>query len=524
MQEYTGNLFTQLTNRIKRGDSASSIKWRSNNLSWSQVEQAARKVAGGLVKLGVKPGDRVALMLPNVPPYLFIKFGVHLMGGILVPIHILTRGPELGYQLEDCEAKVLFTWSGYEEVALEGIEQTESLQHQIQIGCSNSDTCIDFNEWLSECEPFDGEPVGGDDDIALIRYTAGVTGRPKGAMITHKNLIFGSRETQRILRLSAKDRLLTTIPFYHPFGDSLQIHLALESRSDIIMLSRFDPEETYDLINHGEVDVIIGLPVHFSTLCEAAEDAEPEEKHLRFAVSGGGPLDMEVIQGFESIFDSKVASVYGTCETSPTIAVNAPHREESPRESWGRPISGMDIQIVNVQNEAVPIGEVGEIIVKGAGVFAGYWNRPGATAMTIDADGWFHTEDLGRVDLNGYLYGMGRMHDRINKGGFSVYPREIEGIIDAHPTVRISAVIGIPDAVYGEEIIAYVVPRSGQHVDTDEIIRYCMAHLARYKAPKHINIVEELPRSPNGVILRRALRESATGNLHSQPQSIEGDV
>ncbi len=506
MNEDNDNIFNTLAQLRDSRKEKSVLIWQGHSLTVSQIEKAARQIAGGLQELGIKAGDRIAVMLPNVPPYVFIKFGVHLMGGILVPIHTLTRGAELGYQLDDCEAKVLITWSGFREVADAAMEHTESLRHRIQISASQEKGMIDFTEWMLNAKSYPGEPVGGGEDIAFIRYTAGVTGRPKGAMITHSNVLYCGKESLRVLKVSSKDRVLGAIPFYHPFGGALQLQMVLEANATLVMQTRFDPQEAYEMISSKEISVFIGLPVHFAGLVETAK----EETHcgqLRFAISGGGPLDLEVMNRFESIFSIKIANVYGTCETSPTIAINPAHREDAPRESWGRPISGMDVLIVDIHGNNLPVGRTGEIIVRGPGVFKGYWNRPGATAITMDSEGWFHTEDLGNIDIDGYLYGLGRLHDRINKGGFSVYPREIEGVLNAHPAVKVSAVIGVEDPALGEEIVAYIVPRNDAQVDEKAILQYCSEQLARYKVPKQILTIDQLPRSPNGEILRRALRK-----------------
>ncbi len=501
------NLFDLLASEAKRKADEPALFWQDQTFSWVQVEQAARRVAAGLRELGVGSGDRVALMLPNTPPYLFVQAGVHLLRAVLVPIHILTRGPELGYLLDDSEAKVLIYWNGYQEVAEAAANQTESLRHRIEIGGESHENVIDFHQWLLSHDPLEDSPAGGGDDVALIRYTAGVTGRPKGAMISHDNILHNSAATQKALRIRPMDKVFGAIPFYHPFGCTLQFYTVLRAGASLYLQTRFDPQETLEKIQAEEINIMIGLPSHYSGLVDATDTEDDETGRLLFAVCGGGPLDPMTRAKIEDLFDTRMANVYGACETSPTIAVNPTHLEETPPDSFGRPVSDTEVRIVDEQNNELGVDEVGEIVVRGPGVFQGYWNRPDATGLAVDEEGWLHTSDLGRMDMEGFIYGVGRLHDRINKGGFSVYPREVEEVLNAHPSIYSSGVIGAPDTRVGEEIVAYVVPRGGAPIMEDDIIEYCTERLARFKSPKRILAIDQLPRSPGGSVLRRALRE-----------------
>lgn len=487
-----------------------AIHWEGRSLRWDQVERAAREVAGGLLNLGVSQGDRVAVMLPNVPPYLFLQYAIHLIGAILVPIHELTRVQELGYQLEDSEAKFLFAWGDYSDTVEAAVQQTESLVNVIEVGSSKSDP-YDIVSWMEDADPYEGDPVGGGNDTAFIRYTAGVTGRTKGAMISHKNVLFVAEESDNVLRILEKDNVLGAMPFYHPFGSTLELQMLLPSGAALMMHTHFDAEKILKQIRDREVSIFIGLPVHMAELVEAAGE-EKEIGKLRFAVFGGGPIDLNVMKQFESIFKTRVATIYGTCETSPTIAINPSHRSDTPREALGRIISGMDVRIVDESNEEVSVGEVGEIVVQGKGLFKGYWNRPNATHIAIDSEGWFHTQDVGKIDIDGWLFGAGRLHDRINKAGFSIFPREVEQVLNAHPNVKECAVIGISHRQLGEDIIAYVVPMAGMTIVGKDLIEYCTNHLAKYKTPSSIFVEEKLPKSRNGVILRRKMREKHENN------------
>jgi len=506
MTDNDRNIFELLTERA-RGPQGEipAIHWLSRTLRWDQVEQAAREVAGGLVKLGVNKGDRIAVMLPNVPPYLFLQYASHLIGAILVPIHEYTKAQELGYLLEDSEAKFLFYWGDNRKTIEAAKEQTEVLAQCVEVGSSESDP-YDVVSWMEEHEALKDDPVGGGDDTAIIRYTAGVTGRSKGAMLSHKNILYVANETERNLRIFETDTVLGGMPFYHPFGSTLQLQMLLPSGAALNMHTSFDPVRALEDIRHKRVTIFVGLPVHFAALVDEA-GSEEEIGKLRFAICGGGPLDMSVMTQFERHFKTRIATVYGVCEASPTIAVNPHHRVDSPSDALGRAISGTDIRIVNEDNEEVSTEDVGEIVVRGPGIFNGYWNKPNATSKTIDEDGWFHTDDLGKMDIEGWVYGVGRLLDRINKGGFSVYPREVEQVLNAHPSIHESAVVGVPDRHLGEEIEAYVVVKTGHSIAEKELIDYSIEQLARYKAPRRIHVIESLPRSANGSVLRRKLRE-----------------
>ncbi len=506
MSEREDNLFSLLARRAAEEGDRPGLYWRDHVLSWTEVERAARRAAGGLAGLGVEPGDRVALMLPNIPPFLFIEYALYLLGAVLVPVHVLTRGEELGYLLDDSEAKVLVTWGGYHDLVEEAARDTESMRHIIEIDAGEPrENVHDFARWMGEAGPLESDPVGGGADCAQIRYTAGITGRPKGAMLSHENVLFVSGETQKALRLKPDDVVFGAMPFYHPFGGVLQLHTLHFARSSLLLQSRFDPEEALETITGGRVTVFVGLPAHFTGLIES--EGEEGGGRLRFALCGGGPLDAEVRNHFESLFNARLSTVYGTCETCSTIAVNPAHREQTPQDAFGRPISGCEIRVVGEDGTVKPVDEVGEIIVRGPGVFKGYWNRPDATANAVDDEGWFHTSDLGRIDLEGWLYGVGRMHDRINRGGFSVYPREVEQVLNAHPNVYASAVIGVENHKRGEEIVAFIVPRGGSPIHEADLISYCTERIARYKVPSRVQVIPRLPRAPSGDILRRALRE-----------------
>ncbi len=500
------SLFDILAYHCGRENNKDSVlRWNDHVLTWGQVEHAARKVAGGLIEAGVTPGDRVAIMLPNIPPYLFLEFGALLAGAIIVPVHVYIRGEELGYLLDDSETKALFSWVGYHEIANNAMHQTESLRLRVEIGAEGEEI-INFNQWLMNSPEYKGDPLSQGEDLAYIRYTAGVTGRPKGAMISHNNVIRTAIETQRVLRLKASDRIFGAMPLFHPFGGTLQVITTYMACASLELQTRFDPQEVYEKIESNLIDVLIGLPSHLTSLIDMGGD-EPGVGQLRFAVSGGGPLDLSAQARFETHFATKVVNVYGTCETSPTLCINPAHIMDTPREALGRPISNVDIKIIGSDGHEMPVGKVGEIVARGPGVFKGYWNRPNATDNTVNEEGWFYTSDLGYVDINGWLYGRARMHDRINKGGFSVYPREVEGVINAHPAVYASAVIGEEDPQFGEEIIAYIVLRKGMPFSENDLVSYCEERLARYKVPRKITVLDRLPRSPNGAILRRALRE-----------------
>ncbi|MDP8206098.1 MAG: AMP-binding protein [Candidatus Electryonea clarkiae] len=512
------NLYELLLNRISETKADEpAIFWRDKSLSWKQVEYAARKVAGGLHSLGVQKGDRIAIMLPNIPPYIFIQFAGHLLGVSIVPIHIFTPASELGYLLDDSEAKVLFTWNGYHDVTSNALEMTESLRHCIEIGGENVDGVINFDEWINSAESYTDDPVGGGDNIAAIRYTSGVTGRPKGAMLSHSNILYNICETLQVLKLRKQEKILAAIPFFHPFGFTLQTYLSLFAGAELHLQTRFDPESALQAVASGKVSIIVGLPSHFTGIVEGI-NGNGEAGTLRFALSCGGPLDHSIINQFEKHFKTRIVTVYGTCETSPVIAINAAHLSETPREAWGRPISDLEIRIVNETGEEVPTDEIGEITVRSPGVFRGYWNRPDASKLAVDENGWFRTSDLGKIDLDGNLYGVGRLQNRINKGGYSVYPREVEGVLNAHPNIYASAVIGVWNSRFGEEIVAYIVPREGMTIDEKALTSYCTERLARYKSPNKFVFLTKLPRSPGGSILRRELREQWASRYERESQ------
>jgi long-chain acyl-CoA synthetase len=343
------------------------------------------------------------------------------------------------------------------------------------------------------------------DDPAVIQYTAGATGVPKGAELTCGNILSNANACQEIMRITNRDLLLAAIPFFHPIGQTLIMNLGLLSGSSLHLVPRIDSKELVEHLRKGSCSVFVGVPSLFKLALEnSSESDEQPERPVRLCVCGGGVLHEDILKEFERRFGTYILETYTLSETSPVISFNQ-WRSGRRVGSLGHPIPGVEMKVVDERGDEVSIGEVGEIIVKGANVMRRYINRPRLSAEALK-DGWFHTGDLGKMDINGFFYLIDRLDGRIVKGGFSIYPTEVESLLLCHPDVEDVAVVGVPDATLGEEVKACIVLKKGAKTTTEQFADYCREHMAIYKIPTIIRFYKDLPRTSTGRIIRKDLQ------------------
>ncbi|MBV1856381.1 long-chain-fatty-acid--CoA ligase [Catellatospora tritici] len=485
------NLAQNLAAAAARDGSASAIRIGDAVVTYAQLDEASARVAGLLHERGVQPGDRVGIMLPNVPQFAAAYYGILRAGAIAVPMNVLLKSREVAYYLGDSQAKLVFAWHGFADEAIAGSATvgTECLL----VTPGEFETLLAAATAQHEVADRDAA------DTAVILYTSGTTGTPKGAELTHANLIRNAQVSVDLFSLTADDVVLGALPLFHVFGQTCGLNATLAAGACLALVPRFDANAVLDTVHHHGVTVFQGVPTMYSALLAHPERAKFDVGSLRMCASGGAALPVEVLRAFEAEFGCIVLEGFGLSETSPVASFNHPDRERKAG-SIGTPIAGVEMELRDVENG------VGEIVVRGHNIMKGYWNRPDATAEAIDADGWFRTGDLARMDEDGYFFIVDRKKDMIIRGGYNVYPREIEELLYEHPAVREVAVIGIKHAELGEEVCAAVALKDGASATPDELRAYVKSQAAAYKYPRHVWIVDELPKTATGKILKREVK------------------
>jgi long-chain acyl-CoA synthetase len=464
--------------------------------TFAEFDSAAARVATLLEKAGIEPGDRVGVMLPNTPAFAIAFYGIMYRGGVAVPMNPLLKAREVAFYLSNSEAKALFAAPPTAKEAVSGAEETGA-QCWIVDDAELAQLIADL--------PEQGAPVQRNhDDTAVILHTSGTTGKPKGAMLTHDGLGRNAEAcTRLVIETGPDDVLMGCLPMFHVFGLTVGLNCAVLAGAMLTLIPRFDPREVLEVIERDGVTVFTGVPTMYSALLDVASQAAPRAaRSLRTCVSGGAALPLRVLSDFENAFGCPILEGYGLSESSPVASFNHPHR---PRKvgSVGTPIEGVQMRVVDLNGAEVAQGQAGEIQIRGHNVMKGYWNLPEATKATITPDGWLNTGDVGRVDEDGYFYIVDRTKDLIIRGGYNVYPREIEEVLYEHPAVAEAAIIGIPHDSLGEEIGAAVALKKGQSVDPDELRDYVKARVAAYKYPRRIWLLDELPKGATGKVQKR---------------------
>jgi long-chain acyl-CoA synthetase len=487
------NLALNLTRTAARHPDRLALVCGDTRLTYAELEAASAGVAAGLRDRGIRDGDAVGLMLPNVPEFAIAYYGILRAGGVVVPMNVLLKR-EVAFYLTDPAARLVFAWHEVADAAQAGAAEAGAECVAVEPGSFAPERAAD-----TAVAPKDG------DDTAVILYTSGTTGTPKGAELTHANL---SRNVEvvvdTLLRLGPDDVLLGALPLFHSFGQTCGLNAAVAAGATLALVPRLSAKAVLETIEHHCVTVFEGVPTMYAALLNEPDRQAYDVTTLRCCGSGGAALPVEVLHGFEREFGCVVLEGYGLSETSPVACFNHPDRERMPG-SIGTPVAGVEMRIVDDERRDLPPGEAGEILIRGHNVMKGYLNRPEATAEAIDADGWFYTGDIARVDDEGRYYIVDRKKELIIRGGYNVYPREVEEVLYAHPAVAEAAVVGIPHAELGEEVGAAVALKPGSDATADELRDYVKANVAAYKYPRHLWIVDQLPKGPTGKLLKREI-------------------
>lgn len=513
------NLATFLENSALELPGKTAVIFGEMSFSYAQINGAANQVANGLQAAGIGRGDKVALSCPNLPFFPIVFFGILKAGATVVPLNVLLKRREIAYHLQDSDAKAYFCFQGTPQLPM---------GEEGWAGFNEVDDCQHF--WMITVDPAAPSPIDGSMtlgqlmgpqspafetvqtealDTAVILYTSGTTGQPKGAELSHSNIIMNAFVVRELFQQEKDDVQLVALPLFHSFGQTVQMNAGFLSGHTLVFLARFDPAAAFQAFQDHNVTIFCGVPTMYWALLNYPKaenyDLQKIAHNLRLGVSGGASLPMEVIKGVEERFTVPILEGYGLSETSPVASFGRIDMERKPG-SIGVPIWGIEMRAVDENDNEVAPGDPGEIIIRGHNIMKGYYNRPKETAEAF-RNGWFHTGDIATMDEDGYYYIVDRIKDMIIRGGFNVYPREIEEVLMTHPAVSMAAVIGVPDNQYGQEIKAFVVLKEGTSAIPDELVSWSKEVMAAYKYPRIVEIKDSLPMTATGKILKTELRQ-----------------
>jgi long-chain acyl-CoA synthetase len=484
---------------------------QDGTLSYEQVDEASGRVAAALLALGLERGDRVAVQLPNLPEFLVSYFGILKAGLIMVPLNPLLKAREIAYHLADSGSRILVGYAPLLAEAAAGAEQAGGGTEVYVVSPPGHDPAQlpvgtkPFAELLEAADTGEITPTDAD-DTAVVLYTSGTTGKPKGAELTHFQLYMNCTVAGELFGVLPDDVILAVLPLFHVFGLSSVLNVVVRYGGTMALVPRFEIGAVLDAMEKHRCTVFSGVPTMYFALLHA-DTAGRDLSALRVGNSGGAAIPGEVIRAFEEKFPGVVIlEGYGLSESASATTFNI-SAEQRKVGSIGKPIWGVQTRVVDEAGRTLPPGpeHVGEIVIRGHNIMKGYWNNPEATAEVF-RDGWFHTGDLGYADEDGYFYIVDRKKDLVIRGGFNVYPREVEEVLYTHPAIAEAAVVGRADERLGEEVVAYVALKAGAQADEQDVIAFCKDRMAAYKYPREVKFLSALPVGPTGKILKKELR------------------
>lgn len=486
--------------------------FRDQATTYGELDARINQVANGLLALGLGKGDRIGLYMHNLPLFIEAFYGAQRIGATIVPLNPLYKPQEIAYILNDCQAKAALTFGPFYQ-AIKAIRgEVPSLQYVVVAAPDRPDGALPWRTTFGNAPATSPPPSGVEPhhDLAVICYTSGTTGRPKGAMLTHQNFLSNLTQMNSGIRatLNETDVVWLGLPLFHIYAMNVAMNLSMLVGATTVVMERFDPAAALEMIQKYHITVVYGAPTIYLAWAALPNIRQYDLTSLRGAFSGAAALPVQVLENFKEVTGVEILEGYGLTEAAPVVTTNAAAEVSKPG-SVGPAAWGVEIRLVDPQTgQDVPQGEVGELICRGPNIMAGYYNRPEANAETIQ-DGWLHTGDLATMDVDGYYYIVDRLKDMIIVSGYNVYPREVEEILFRHPAVADAAVVQVPDAYQGESVFAFVVQKPGATATEGEIIEFCRTNLAVYKAPKRVAFRADLPKNMTGKVLRRELREEA---------------
>ncbi len=502
-----------------------AVLFADTSMTYGELNGLANKVANGLRSMGLEPGDKVALSCPNLPYFPIVYYGILKAGCVVVPLNVLFKPREIEYHLSDSDAKAVFVFEGTEELPMgnfvsEAFERVDACGEMIvmtsdQMAPSPIEGCRTLTQLISqESGQFETHPTSPD-DTALILYTSGTTGTPKGAELSHMNVFLNSLVAfnLHVPGLDYTDGVqktcLITLPLFHTTGQTAQMNAQMFAGHRIVLQPRFDPVLALEAFRQHHVNFWTGVPTMYWAILKHVDDndidVEPYAESMEILSSGGAPMPVEVMKGFEKKFKCRILEGYGLTETSPISNFNHAQVESVPG-TVGHAVFGVDVRCFDDDDNEVPRGERGEVVMRGHNIMKGYYKNPEATAEAC-RNGWFHSGDIGIMDESGILQIVDRKKELILRGGYNIYPRELEEVIMTHEAVSLVAIIGVPDERLGEEVKAFIVLKNGFELTEEECISWCKERFAMNKYPRYVEFRESLPVGGTGKIQKRALKE-----------------
>lgn len=503
------NVGDLLTHSAETSPNKTAIIFRDQKMSYAELNQRANQVANALIGLGVEKGDRVGLLIHNIPLYPEAYYGILKAGAVVVPMNVLYKAGEVAYIMKDSGAKALLTFAPFAPIALAAKAEAPDLQHVIVAAPMDVPGARSWAQTIGPASTAQPNVPVDEADLAVLSYTSGTTGRPKGAMLSHGNLLANCEQNSHIpaISLQSDDIVWLALPMFHIYGMNVGMNNTVLYGATMLLVERFEPVSTLEDIQKHKVTVIYAAPPIFIAWSQVPNIREIDLSSVRFIASGAAALPVAVISLFQDLTGAPISEGYGLSESSPVLTANAAGQFIKPG-TVGPAIPGVEIKIVDENGNELPHGQMGELIARGPNIMQGYWNQPQATAETL-RDGWLYTGDLATEDDDGYFSIVDRKKDMIVVSGYNVYPREVEETLYRHPAVADAAVVQFPDPYQGESVLAFVVLKEGATATAQELIDFCRSEIAVFKCPRRIEFVSELPKNNTGKVLRRELRDKA---------------
>ena len=498
------NIASFLTNTAARVPDKAAIRFQEKTITFREMNSKVDAMAHGLRKMGLKPGDACILMTTDSPNWPMVYYALAKIGAVVVPVNPIYKKRELEHSFRDSGAKAFVGHTDYLVEAGPALDGIPEIKIRVAEGKNPPNGYTPLNDLFLEdageypiCQTLPDTPW-------IIMYTSGTTGLPKGAVLTHFNLMKDAEVVAAVRHTEPHDVVFSVLPLFHCYGQTHSLNISIYLGLTILMFDKFNVEEIFKAIEEEESTLLYAVPTMVNRLVELATVRPPKRSGLRFCISGGASLPVEVLHRFESLFHATIYESYGLTECSPTCVEN-PFAQKPRPGSIGLPIPPFKARLVDDDDQDVPPGDVGELLISGPGVMKEYLHQPEATAKTMKG-GWLHTGDLAKMDEDGFIYIVDRKKDMIIRGGYNVYPREIEEVLYAIEDVVEAAVLGIPNKDLGEEVAAAVVLRKGSKMTAEDVKQYIKDRVAAYKYPRVVNIMNELPKTSTGKILKRGIK------------------